>query len=76
MKKEFVIRSINNSDESLCVDFFQREDKTFGFEEYRRDKETNEGWYKIHSYGHNIYLTEQEAYNHPYKNILWLNNKN
>ena len=72
MKKKFVIRSINNSDESLCVDIFQREDNTFGFDEYRRDKETNEGWYKIHSYGHNIYLTEQEAYDNAYINILWL----
>ena len=76
MKNKFVIRSINNIDESLCVDIFQREDNTFGFDEFRREKETNEGWYKIHSYGHNIYLTEQEAYNHTYKNILWLNNKN
>ena len=72
MKKQFVIRSINNNDESLCVDLFKREDNTFGFDEYRRDKETNEGWYKIHSYGHNIYLTEQEAYDNAYKNILWL----
>ena len=76
MKNKFVIRSINNIDESLCVDIFQREDNTFGFDEFRSDKETNEGWYKIHSYGYNIYLTEQEAYNHAYKNILWLNNKN
>ena len=76
MKNKFVIRSINNIDESLCVDIFRREDNTFGFDEFRREKETNEGWYKIHSYGHNIYLTEQEAYNHAYKNILWLNYKN
>ncbi len=76
MKKQFVIRSINNSDESLCVDIFQREDNTFGFDEFRRDKETNEGWYKIQSYGHNVYLTEQEAYNHACEKILWLYNKN
>ena len=76
MKKKIVVRSINNADKSLCVDVFQREDNTFGFDEFRREKETNEGWYKIHSYGHNIYLTEQEAYNQACKNILWLNNKN
>ncbi len=76
MKKQFVIRSINNIDESLCVDIFQREDNTFGFDEYRRDKETNEGWYKIHSYGHNIYLTEQEAFDNACKNILWLSERN
>ena len=43
MKNKFVIRSINNIDESLCVDIFQREDNTFGFDEFRREKETNEG---------------------------------
>ena len=47
MTKKFVIRSINNSDQSLCVDIFKRNDNTFGFEEYRRDKETYEGWYKV-----------------------------
>ena len=72
MKKQFVIRSINNSDESLCVDIFQREDKTFGFEEYRRDKETNEGWYKINSYGNVVYSTEKKACRHACKNIPWL----
>ena len=61
MKKEFVVRSINNSDQSLCIDIFKRNDNTFGFEEYRRDKETYEGWYKIHSYGHDVYLSEREA---------------
>ena len=76
MKKQFVIRSINNIDESLCVDIFQREDKTFGFEEYRRDKETNKGWYKINSYGNEVYSTEQKAYRHACKNVPWLDNKN
>ena len=60
----------------LCVDIFQREDKTFGFEEYRRDKETNEGWYKINSYGNEVYSTEQKAYRHACKNVPWLDNKN
>ena len=76
MKKQLVIRSINNNDQSLCVDIFQRKDKTYGFEEYRRDKETNEGWYKVHSYGHNIYFSEQEAFTNAYKNIRWLREEN
>ena len=54
MTKKFVVRSINNSDQSLCVDIFKRKDNTFGFEEYRRDKETHEGWYKVNIYGQNI----------------------
>ena len=74
MKKHFVIRSINNSDESLCVDLFQRKDNSFGFEEFRRDKENNEGWYKIGVYGNRVFLTEEEAYKNARKNIVWLNN--
>ena len=75
MKKQFVIRSINNEDESVCVDTFKREDKTFGFDEFRLDKEKYKGWYKIHSYGYNIYLTELEAYDNACKNIFYLNDK-
>tara|TARA_B100000965_G_C19462316_1_gene700288 strand:- start:185 stop:415 length:231 start_codon:yes stop_codon:yes gene_type:complete len=74
VKKYFVIRSINNSDESLCVDLFQRKDNSFGFEEFRRDKENNEGWYKIGVYGNRVFLTEEEAYKNARKNIVWLNN--
>ena len=75
MKKKFVVRSINNSDQSLCIDIFKRNDNTFGFEEYRRDKETYEGWYKIYSYGHYIYFSEQEALISAYKNVGWLKEK-
>ncbi len=72
MKKKFVIRSINNSDQSLCVDIFQRNDKTYGFEEYRRDKETYEGWYKVNMYEQNIYQTEKEAFADACKYVYWL----
>ena len=72
MKKKFVVRSINNSDQSLCIDIFKRNDNTFGFEEYRRDKETYEGWYKVKMYGHNIYLTEKEAFSNACKYVHWL----
>ena len=75
MKKKFVVRSINNSDQSLCVDIFKRKNNTYGFEEYRRDKETHEGWYKVHSYGRNVYFSEQEALTSAYKNVGWLKEK-
>tara|TARA_A100001015_G_C14604560_1_gene561760 strand:+ start:80 stop:331 length:252 start_codon:yes stop_codon:yes gene_type:complete len=75
MKKQTVVRSINNSDQSQCIDIFKRKDNTYGFEEYRRDKETYEGWYKVHSYGHYVYLSEQEALTSAYKNISWLKEK-
>ena len=73
--KKIVVRSINNSDESRCVDIFQREDNSFGFEEYRRDPETNEGWYKVGYFEDNIFFSEDKAYKTAYKNIFWLNEK-
>ena len=76
MKKKIVIRSINNNDQSLCVDIFKRNDKTYGFEEYRRDKETHEGWYKVNIYEHNIYLTEKEAFSNACKHVHWLKEDN
>ena len=72
MKKKFVVRSINNSDQSLCIDIFKRNDNTFGFEEYRRDKETYEGWYKVKMCEHYIYLTEKEAFSNACKYVHWL----
>ena len=72
MKKNFVVRSINNCDQSLCVDIFRRRDETYGFEEYRRDKETHEGWYKVNSFGDYVYFSEQEALTNAYKIVSWL----
>jgi hypothetical protein len=42
-----VVHSINASDMHLCVDFFQRPDTAYGYEEYRQDFETGEGWFPI-----------------------------
>ena len=76
MTKKYVIRSINNSDQSLCVDIFKRKDMTYGFEEYRRDKETYEGWYKVNMYEQNIYQTEKEAFSDACKYVHWLRENN
>ena len=72
MKKKLVMRSINNTNESLCVDIFQREDSSFGFEEYRRDLESNEGWYKVGTFGESIFSSQDEAYKSACKNVAWL----
>ena len=38
MKKQFVVRSINNSDQSQCVDIFKRKDNTYGFRNIEETK--------------------------------------
>ena len=37
MTRHAVLASLETDDHSQCVDFFLREDGTFGFEQYRRD---------------------------------------
>ena len=56
LKKNTVILSVNNDEGNLCVDIFFRENKTFGFEEYRKDPENIDGWYKIGNYSDKICL--------------------
>ena len=75
LKKNTVILSVNNDEGHLCVDIFIRENKTFGFEEYRKDPENIDGWYKIGNYSDKIYKNQKEAYNNACKNILWLKYK-
>jgi hypothetical protein len=38
-----VVRSINQTGESICVDVFVRPDGSYGFEEYRREPEAGRG---------------------------------
>lgn len=49
-KRAKVLRSIETTDGLLCVDVFEREDGSFGFEEYRKDPEDPRGWYPVGSY--------------------------
>ena len=53
-----------------------RENKTFGFGEFRKDPENINGWYKIGNYGDKIYFNQKEAYENACKKIMWLNSKN
>ena len=55
------------------MNIFQREDNSFGFKEYRRDPETNEGWYKVGFFSASIFSSEDKAYKTAFKNIFWLN---
>ena len=58
---------------SLCVDIFQRKDNSYGFEEYRRDLESYEGWYKVGFFGENTFNTEEQAYKNACRSVAWLN---
>ena len=74
--QSLVVRSINNDDNTRCVDIFRRKDDSFGFEEYRLDPETNEGWYKIGFFEESTFFTSAiEAYYSACEIIRWLNDE-
>ena len=67
-----VMRSFNNSDAARCVDIFMRPDGSFGFEEYRRDREDARGWFPIGFFAGEIYANEQAALRSALEQVVWL----
>tara|TARA_B100001093_G_scaffold324434_1_gene309603 strand:- start:44 stop:277 length:234 start_codon:yes stop_codon:yes gene_type:complete len=73
LKEQVVIHSINNDESNLCIDFFIRNNGTFGYEEFRRDPENTSGWYKVGYFANKVFSSKDEAYNDAVKRISWLN---
>ncbi len=70
--KNRVMKSINIEDQSRCVDIFQRPDNTFGFEEYRRDIEDNQGWFAIGFFDELVFDSEARAHEAALLKVSWL----
>ena len=71
IKDQVVINSINNDNNSLCIDFFIRNNKTFGYQEYRKDPENISEWYTIGNYDYKVFLNKDDAYHDAKKTIVW-----
>jgi hypothetical protein len=67
-----VVESIENDQHDRCVDFFQRPDGTWGFEEFRRDVEDRGGWTPVAYYADGIYASKGDARSTAARVILWL----
>ena len=68
----FVLDSISSADKQYCVDFFDRDDGTFGFEEYRRDIEDYNQWFKIGFFGTLLFPTKKDAVEAAVRYVIWL----
>ena len=68
----FVLDSISSEDKQYCVDFFERDDGTFGFEEYRRDIEDYNQWFKIGCFDTLLFATKKDAVEAAVKYVIWL----
>ena len=71
IKDQVVINSINNDNNNLCIDFFIRKNKTFGYQEYRKDPENISGWYRIGNYDYKVFSNKDDAYLDAKRTIVW-----
>lgn len=71
-KRNLVLASLETEGGERCVDIFQRPDGTFGFEEYRRDSEDGRGWFRIGSFGAEVFASEADARDAAARALSWL----
>ena len=67
-----VLNSIQNEAGDHCVDVFQRDDGSFGFEEYRRDPEDDRGWFPLQRYSRQVFDSEASALATAKATVVWL----
>ena len=67
-----VVDAVSSEDNQYCVDFFKRDDGTFGFEEYRRDIEDYNQWFKIGCFDTLLFTTKKDAIEAAVKYVVWL----
>ena len=67
-----VFRSIENDDHDRCVDLFERPDRMFGFEEFRRDVEDAGMWTPVSFYSGLTYDTCDAVLEAALKTVIWL----
>ena len=70
-KTQKVLRSIETDLGDRCVDIFIRPDKTFGFEEFRRDSEDMGTWTRVGGGSNLSFESEGEAIKEAKIQISW-----
>ena len=73
--KNRVLRSLETPDGARCVDLFQREDRSYGFEIYRRDPEVLSSWFVIGGFAKQFFSTESDALSAAALHAPWIANK-
>ena len=71
-KSWIVFVSIEDFEHNRCVDFFSRENASYGFEEFRRDVEDGGQWTPVHYYSSVAYLSPADALNAAERSVHWL----
>jgi hypothetical protein len=74
-KRWVVIASIENFEGNRCIDLFLRPDRTYGFEEFRRDPEDAGEWTPVAYYSAGSYESQADALGAAQRTIAWLAEK-
>ncbi len=67
-----VLASLETGDGTQCVDFFVRDDGTFGFEQYRGEYDGSSRWQSLGKYSRLTYPSGQEALHAAKQHVPWL----
>jgi hypothetical protein len=71
-KSWVVFESIENAEHDRCIDLFCRPDKTFGFEEFRRDPEDNGEWTPVQYFSGLVFGSSDDALKQAERSVAWL----
>lgn len=67
-----VLASLETPDGMQCIDFFYREDGTFGFEHYRADHDGAKRWQSLGKYAQLSFCSGEEALRVAKEYVPWL----
>lgn len=74
-KSWVVFASIENAAADRCVDLFLRPDRTYGFEEFRRDPEDAGAWTPVQYYSAANFASKDDALAAATGAVIWLAEK-
>ena len=67
-----VVKSIHNSDQTLCIDIFSQNNGNFAFQKFRRDIEDPSQWFPVSSLTETTYSDISQLENYLRKQFTWL----
>jgi hypothetical protein len=67
-----VLVSFEAEDAAQCVDIFEREDGTFGFEQFRREFDGASRWQSLSKYSQLSFASGEEALRSARQRVPWL----
>jgi hypothetical protein len=68
-----VLVSLESTDGSQCVDIFERDDGSFGFEQYRAEFDGSSCWQSLSRYSHLSFASGGQALHAARERVPWLN---